>query len=108
MSPRRYKELEIPPEDLSFGRRLGQGGFGTVWKAVYNTTVVAVKQMKPDVDSWNAKHLHACRREMRTLLRLRHPHIVPPTPTEHLYSQNEQIEAGFRISSITSATSTGI
>lgn len=65
MGPRRYK----------ITKQLGDGTFGSVWKAVHKATgeVVAVKRMKRKFYSWDEC---LALREVKSLRKLHHPCIV--------------------------------
>lgn len=69
----------ISPGDLKIDRagKLGEGGFGAVFKAELNGTRVAVKigPMSPH-DSSDRSKLEALEAESRALVALRHPHCV--------------------------------
>eukprot|EP00892_Ulva_mutabilis_P004619 jgi/Ulvmu1/2529/UM138_0034.1 len=65
-------EWEIHAGDLEIINKLGEGEFGEVFKARYNGTYVAVKQLK----SSDQIALGDFRTEMSTLRRLHHPNAV--------------------------------
>ena len=65
-------EWEISASELTILNKLGEGEFGEVFKARYNGTYVAVKQLK----SSDQIALGDFRTEMSTLRRLHHPNAV--------------------------------
>ncbi|OIW17521.1 hypothetical protein TanjilG_22633 [Lupinus angustifolius] len=67
-------ECEIPWEDLVIGERIGLGSYGEVFRADWNGTEVAVKKFLDQDFSGDA--LSEFKREVRIMLRLRHPNIV--------------------------------
>ena len=62
---------------MTLGARLGEGGFGIVYKAKWRNDDVAVKQIKPDLVQGNAvRAREEFRNELQQLFSLRHRHIV--------------------------------
>ena len=47
----------ISPSAIVLGRKLGEGGYGTVYLSKYNGTQVAVKQLKLDKQA-DGDHMH--------------------------------------------------
>lgn len=86
-------EWEIPFSELTFGPRIGRGGYGEVYRGVWGGTEVAIKMLF--TDNMSAKLISDLRNEVELLCKLRHPNIVlfmgactePETPcivTEYL------------------------
>ncbi|XP_031249412.1 serine/threonine-protein kinase EDR1 [Pistacia vera] len=67
-------ECEIPWEDLVLGERIGLGSYGEVYHADWNGTEVAVKKFL-DQD-FSGAALAEFKREVKIMLRLRHPNVV--------------------------------
>ncbi|GLT94647.1 hypothetical protein SLE2022_123760 [Rubroshorea leprosula] len=66
--------LDIPWSDLILKERIGAGSFGTVHRAEWNDSDVAVKiLMEQDL---HAERIKEFRREVAIMKRLRHPNIV--------------------------------
>ena len=63
--------VKINKKDKS--NKLGRGGFGTVWKGVYQGQAVAVKVVN---DADEEEEAQALRREWRILRSLQHPNII--------------------------------
>lgn len=85
-------EWEIPFKELTFGPRIGRGGYGEVFRGMWGGTEVAAKMLF--TDNMSAK-ISDLRKEVELLCKLRHPNIVlfmgactePETPcivTEYL------------------------
>ena len=68
---------EIKNKDLKLGRELGRGGFGTVYKGLWDVgnTEVAVKKLNPGLDAL-AGTIADFEREAAIMAKLRHPNIV--------------------------------
>lgn len=60
--------------ELSFGPRIGRGGYGEVYRGMWGGTEVAVKMLF--TDNMNAKLLSDLRKEVDLLCKLRHPNIL--------------------------------
>lgn len=60
--------------ELSFGPRIGRGGYGEVYRGMWGGTEVAVKMLF--TDNINAKLLDDLRKEVDLLCKLRHPNIL--------------------------------
>lgn len=86
-------EWEIPMSELTFGPRIGRGGYGEVFRGLWSGTEVAIKMLF--TDNMSAKLISDLRNEVELLCKLRHPNIVlfmgactePETPcivTEYL------------------------
>lgn len=65
---------EIRRDELSFREKLGAGGFGKVYRAIWQGKEVAVKTVKDSTISREA--FAEFRKEIAILSRLRHPNIV--------------------------------
>jgi serine/threonine protein kinase len=71
--------LEIPHEFLVVEEKLGEGTFGTVFKAQWKAVEAAVKLLKAETlkdTSHQQEILNNLRHEVLHLSRLRHPNIV--------------------------------
>ncbi|CAA6666181.1 unnamed protein product [Spirodela intermedia] len=71
---RRYSrgEIEAATDFFSASRKIGEGGFGIVYKAVLDHTPVAVKILREDAIGRRDEFL----REVEVLSQLRHPHLL--------------------------------
>lgn len=67
---------EIPLEDLEFGRQIGRGAFGEVFRGKLNGTDVAIKRLCIMENVSDERGMAEFRRELKFLTRLRHRHIV--------------------------------
>lgn len=65
-------EWEIDPATLQLDRVIGEGEFGVVWKALWNGTTVAVKQLKET----SQVALGDFKTELNTLMKTHHPYTV--------------------------------
>lgn len=65
-------QLEIPYPEIIMGNEIGQGAFGTVFKALWNGLPVAVKKIK--LQTVDDRRLF--QREVAALISLRHPGCV--------------------------------
>ncbi|XP_019057898.1 PREDICTED: U-box domain-containing protein 35-like [Tarenaya hassleriana] len=74
VSYRRYsiKEIEDATECFSDGLKIGEGGYGPVYKAILDHTAVAIKILKSDV-SQGLRQFH---QEIEVLSCMRHPNMV--------------------------------
>jgi len=64
----------IPIEDIEFIKKIGEGGFGTVFKANWNKTIVAVKSISTsDADP---EEMEEFEKEAMLLNSLKHPNIL--------------------------------
>jgi serine/threonine protein kinase len=66
--------FRIQSKDIVYGERLGAGGFGEVFKAKWDRTEVAVKQLT--LKSLSESTIKEFKKEVEVHLNLRHPHIV--------------------------------
>lgn len=64
--------LLIHFKELTLGRRLGGGGFGTVFEATHHGETVAVKVL----NLLDSAHVADFRKEAETMIRLHHPRVV--------------------------------
>ena len=69
-----FEEIEI--EDLDFGRQIGRGAFGEVFRGRYQGTDVAIKRLCVLDNVKDERGLAEFKRELNFLTRLRHRHIV--------------------------------
>ncbi|XP_073024932.1 U-box domain-containing protein 35-like [Primulina eburnea] len=71
---RRYtiNEIEVATNNFSSSCKIGEGGYGPVYRGFLDHTRVAVKILKPDV----SQGLKQFQREVDVLSRMRHPHMV--------------------------------
>ncbi|KAL0319408.1 UNVERIFIED_CONTAM: U-box domain-containing protein 52 [Sesamum angustifolium] len=71
---RRYTmdEISVATNYFSPSEKVGEGGYGPVFKATLDHTPVAIKVLRPDI-SQGEKQFH---REVEVLSRMRHPHMV--------------------------------
>ncbi|KAL0415075.1 UNVERIFIED_CONTAM: U-box domain-containing protein 52 [Sesamum latifolium] len=71
---RRYTmdEISVATNYFSSSEKVGEGGYGPVFKATLDHTPVAIKVLRPDM-SQGEKQFH---REVEVLSRMRHPHMV--------------------------------
>ena len=68
---------EIPMSDLEFGRQIGRGAFGEVFRGRYRGTDVAIKRLCVlDGADGDRRALSEFKRELSFLTRLRHRHVV--------------------------------
>ncbi|KAF3781739.1 U-box domain-containing protein 34 [Nymphaea thermarum] len=71
---RRYsrEELENATESFSVSKKIGEGGYGSVYKCNLDHTPVAVKLLHQDASNKKDEFL----REVEVLSQIRHPHMV--------------------------------
>ena len=69
-----YTGLRINFDEIELGRKIGQGGFGDVFFATWNSSVVAVKKLR--VQRVSKRRLEDFTKEMITFCDLEHPNIV--------------------------------
>ena len=67
------QELLIQYQDLKIGEKLGEGGFGVVYKGTWRVTDVAIKELLPNLTEEAIEEFEA---EAQTMKRLRSPNIV--------------------------------
>ncbi|GIL87290.1 hypothetical protein Vretimale_1762 [Volvox reticuliferus] len=72
VSPRSRSEWELDPAKISIGRRLAVGGFGEVFLAKYEGTLVAVKRLLATDSDTTQRFVD----EVHMLARLRHPNLL--------------------------------
>ncbi|MED6137565.1 hypothetical protein PIB30_066147 [Stylosanthes scabra] len=75
MAPyRRYhiKEIEIATNYFDLDLKIGEGGYGPVFKGVIDNTDVAIKAVRPDI-SYGERQFN---QEVQVLSTIRHPHMV--------------------------------
>ncbi|KAK4684325.1 hypothetical protein P7C73_g5859, partial [Tremellales sp. Uapishka_1] len=63
----------IPYEDITWGRRLGAGSFGSVYKGTYLGIDIAIKEVLPSTEYDVHKYFE---REWRIMRECRHPNVV--------------------------------
>jgi ankyrin repeat protein len=66
--------LEIPYEELTVGKKLGQGGFGVVYQAKWQHADVAVKQLLGN--NFSEEIIAEFKHETSVMAKLRNPHII--------------------------------
>ncbi|XP_078173005.1 U-box domain-containing protein 33-like [Carex rostrata] len=69
-----YSELQVATKDFNKSFKLGEGGFGTVYKGILqNTTVAVAIKMLKEGSSQGAKEFN---QEVEILSKVRHPNLV--------------------------------
>ncbi|KAL8172308.1 hypothetical protein V2J09_024112 [Rumex salicifolius] len=66
------KEIEIATEYFKLSRKIGEGGYGPVFKAHLDHTPVAIKILRPDAAQGRSQF----QQEIKVLSRIRHPNMV--------------------------------
>lgn len=66
--------IQVRYADLSLGERLGRGGFGDVFKGIWQRTPVAIKKLK--IQKLTSKDVEGFHQEAKLMSDLRHPNIV--------------------------------
>ncbi|MGW8429221.1 serine/threonine-protein kinase [Peribacillus simplex] len=71
------EEIRIEPYLYQFKEKIGDGGFGRVFKGneIFSDELVAIKVLNPE--EMNEQSLQRFQREIRIHSQLKHPHIVP-------------------------------
>ncbi|KAJ7963214.1 Protein kinase domain [Quillaja saponaria] len=71
---RRYsvEEIEVATEFFKDSLKIGEGGYGPVYRAMLDDTAVAIKVLRPDL-SHGLRQFH---QEVEVLNKMRHPHMV--------------------------------
>ncbi|XP_075493091.1 U-box domain-containing protein 35-like isoform X1 [Primulina tabacum] len=71
---RRYSihEIEIATKNFSISQKIGEGGYGLVYKATLDHTPVAIKVLSSDISQGQKQF----QREVEVLSQMRHPHMV--------------------------------
>ncbi|XP_031490501.1 U-box domain-containing protein 35-like isoform X2 [Nymphaea colorata] len=71
---RRYRieELEKATENFSVSLKIGEGGYGPVFRAMLDHTWVAIKALRPDASQGKQQF----QKEIEILSRIRHPNMV--------------------------------
>jgi hypothetical protein len=69
-------DMDINIDELEIGELIGAGGNGRIFKALYNGTPVAVKELFSVMRGPSTSHPDAFSREFEALRILRHPHIL--------------------------------
>uniref|UniRef100_A0A8D1G7P4 Interleukin-1 receptor-associated kinase 1 n=1 Tax=Sus scrofa TaxID=9823 RepID=A0A8D1G7P4_PIG len=69
-------EIRQGTQDFSDALKIGEGGFGCVYRAVMRNTVYAVKRLKQEADLEWSTVKQSFRTEVEQLSRFRHPNIV--------------------------------
>ncbi|KAK4479551.1 hypothetical protein RD792_015068, partial [Penstemon davidsonii] len=65
-------EIEVATNYFSDSEKIGEGGYGPVYKATLDHTPVAIKVLRPDLSQGQKQF----QREVEVLSRMRHPHMV--------------------------------
>ncbi|MBS0648030.1 MAG: SEL1-like repeat protein [Verrucomicrobia bacterium] len=73
-TPLHQVSIEVRYSDLTFGRELGKGGFGTVYQGAWKGSAVAIKKLK--INELASEDIKGFRKEAKLMSELRHPHIV--------------------------------
>ncbi|KAK7255654.1 hypothetical protein RIF29_29069 [Crotalaria pallida] len=75
ISYKRYdiKEIEVATHYFDKDLKIGEGGYGPVFKGVLDHTVVAIKALRPDITSQGEKQF---KQEVDVLSSIRHPNMV--------------------------------
>ncbi|XP_050379806.1 U-box domain-containing protein 35-like [Argentina anserina] len=71
---RRYsiEEIEVATDHFNMSNKVGEGGYGPVYKGVLNHTAVAIKVLRPDMSQGKKQF----QQEVDVLSCIRHPHMV--------------------------------
>ncbi|VFQ65479.1 unnamed protein product [Cuscuta campestris] len=71
---RRYRieEIEVATNYFAKSQKIGEGGYGPVYKAVLDHTTVAIKVLRPDIPQGQKQF----QQEIEVLSRIRHPNMV--------------------------------
>ncbi|XP_048443153.1 U-box domain-containing protein 35-like [Pyrus x bretschneideri] len=71
---RRYtiEEIEIATDYFNNSNKIGEGGYGPVYRAILDHTPVAIKVLRPDISQGQRQF----QQEVEVLSRIRHPHMV--------------------------------
>uniref|UniRef100_A0A803KR57 RING-type E3 ubiquitin transferase n=3 Tax=Chenopodium quinoa TaxID=63459 RepID=A0A803KR57_CHEQI len=67
-----FKEIEVATNNFSDTLKIGEGGYGPVYRAVLQHTPVAIKVLRPDA----SQGLKQFQQEIEVLGRIRHPNMV--------------------------------
>ncbi|KAJ8442913.1 hypothetical protein Cgig2_022279 [Carnegiea gigantea] len=67
-----FEELKAATNNFSDSLKIGEGGYGPVYKTVLQNTAVAIKILRHDV----SQGLKQFQKEIEVLGRIRHPHMV--------------------------------
>ncbi|KAG8380118.1 hypothetical protein BUALT_Bualt07G0160400 [Buddleja alternifolia] len=65
-------EIETVTNYFSGSEKIGEGGYGPVFKAILDHTPVAIKVLRPDISQGQTQF----QREVEVLSQMRHPHMV--------------------------------
>ncbi len=68
--------FNIPNDEITYGQRLGAGGFGEVYKAMWVHDVVAVKKVLANSHTVSETVMNDFLKEVKVHMQLRHRHIV--------------------------------
>ncbi|KAG2314924.1 hypothetical protein Bca4012_065733 [Brassica carinata] len=66
------EEIEVATEDFSPSRKVGEGGYGPVYKGTLDYTQVAIKVLRPDAAQGRSQF----QKEVEVLTCMRHPNMV--------------------------------
>ncbi|XP_024178717.1 U-box domain-containing protein 35 [Rosa chinensis] len=71
---RRYsiEEIEVATDYFNISNKVGEGGYGPVYKGLLNHTPVAIKVLRPDISQGKRQF----QQEVEVLSCIRHPHMV--------------------------------
>ncbi|KAF3327454.1 U-box domain-containing protein 35-like protein [Carex littledalei] len=73
---RRYSmdEIDLATDYFCDGLKIGEGGYGPVYKATLNHTLVAIKALRSDIST--TQGLRQFQQELEVLSSMRHPNII--------------------------------
>ncbi|GAV84931.1 Pkinase domain-containing protein/Usp domain-containing protein [Cephalotus follicularis] len=66
------EEIEVATEYFASSKKIGEGGYGPVYKATINHTAVAIKVLRPNI----SQGLRQFQQEVEVLSCMRHPNMV--------------------------------